>query len=803
MAKRKKKTQLTLKEQCDLLHGDGSWHIAGVPRLNIPSFEMHDGPVGLRYVDEGIDLDFGGSRTAICYPSPCLTACSFDTELLKEIGQSIGDECLASDTNMILAPGINIKRNPLCGRNFEYLSEDPHLAGKMGAAYIKGVQSKGVGACVKHFACNSQESFRMINDSIVDQRALHEIYLKPFEIAIKESDPWAVMASYNKINGSYASDNDYLLKDVLRKDWKYDGVVMSDWGGTNDYIDSHNHGLDVEMPCLYKKRSYDLITAYRLRGISSNTLNESSQRVLKMYSKVLRSEKKEPFNYEKAHALAVKAAAHSMVLLKNDGVLPLLNLDKTCVIGELARIMRYQGAGSSQVRPYKLRSFVDVINEGREKPVPFASGYFLDPNEDDRQAMMDAVDLASRSESAIVFIGLPPESEAEGIDRDNLLLPEDQLSMLDAVSEVNSNIVVVLCCGAPTELPFLSKCRALLLAYLGGEGLSEAVLKIVSGEISPSGKLAETWPIHLTDVPSFGFYPGFADFSLYKESIFVGYRYYLTADKKVNFPFGFGLSYAKFEQKLTLSSNSLKTGESVKADVTIKNISNIAAEEVVQLYAESVRGDVFKPLRTLIGFTKVFLRPGESKTLSFPLGVSVFSHYDMKTKSFQTESDVYLIGVGSSSASIISSQPLTVEAMKFESSQSSMPAYYNPPKDGFLLADDSFEAILGDQQIPSIKDHKSRPFTLNSTFGDISWTWIGKRMSKAMEKQLGMGPNDPRAKAIYATYNGSPIRNTGLGGKQFASPRITLALLALANGHFIRAIFKFLFGTRKYKKVQK
>ena len=800
MTKRKKKTQLTLKEQCDLLHGEGNWHIAGIPRLDIPSFEMHDGPVGLRYLEESSGLEFDADREAVCYPSPCLTACSFDVELMKELGVSIANECLANHTNMILAPGVNIKRNPLCGRNFEYLSEDPYLSGKMAAAYINGVQQQNVGACLKHFACNSQESHRMVNNSIVDQRALHELYLKPFEIAIKESDPWAVMSSYNKINGFYASDNDYLLKDVLRNDWRYTGVVMSDWGGTNDFIDSHNHGLDVEMPCGDKKRTNELISAYRFRRITGDVITRSSDRVLKMYAKASQARFKNSFDYRAAHELAVKAAAKSMVLLKNDGLLPLLNLNSTCVIGDLARIMRYQGAGSSQVKPKQLKTFVDLINEGREKPIPFASGYFLDPNEDDHRAMMDAVDIASSSESAIVFIGLPPESEAEGIDRENMLLPEDQLAMLEAVSEVNSNIVVVLCCGSPTELPFLKNVKAVLLAYLGGEGLSEAVLKILTGKVCPSGKLAETWPIHLMDVPSFGFYPGFADFSLYRESIFVGYRYYLTCDKPVNFPFGHGLSYATFDQSLTLSGTSLKGRDSIVAKVTVTNTSKIDAEKVIQLYAEPRRGEVFKALRTLIGFTKVSLKAHETKTVNFTLNLSTFAHFDIESKSFQTESDSYLIELCESSAEVVASVSLSVREKTYESLQAVMPAYYNLPKDGFLLADDSFEALLGGQEIPTATDRKSRPFTLNSTISDISWTWIGKQIIKTFEKSVGVPPNSPNGKAIYASLYGTPIRNLGMGGAKFASPRFIASVLSMANGHFIKGAFQFLFSGSLSKK---
>ena len=796
MARKSKKSELTLYEQCRILHGHGAWKIEGIERLNIPTFEMHDGPLGLRYVNDDGPLDQEQNFASICYPAPCLTACSFDVGLLSRIGASIADEALAHHTNMILAPGVNIKRNPLCGRNFEYLSEDPYLAGKLGAAYISGMQSHHVGACLKHFACNSQEAYRLLNDSIVDERALHEIYLKPFEIAIKESNPWAVMSAYNKLNGVYCSENDYLLKAVLRDQWDYQGVVMSDWGATDDYIDAHNHGLDLEMPCAYDKRTVELVQAYRFRELSTDTIDTCSQHVLDMMRKAaLAPQHPKPFDYEAGHKVAVEAAEKSMVLLKNDGVLPLKSLNNVCVIGDLARVIRYQGAGSSQVKPYKLPSFLDVINENSKKSIPFAHGYLLGNNDDgDRErAVMDAVDLASKSQTVIAFVGLPEDIEAEGVDRENMLLPEDQLRMLDAIHSVNENIVVVLCVGSPTELPFIDKCKALLLAYLGGEGTAEAVLHLLRGEVSPSGKLAETWPIHLTHVPSFGFYPGYRDFSLYKESIYVGYRYYLSCEQPVRFPFGYGLSYASFKEKMTLNKNKLEKGKTITVDVDVTNLSSKPAERVAQIYVESMGGNVFKPVRTLVGFAKVALKGKEHKVVAFVLNEEAFAHYDVDSHSFKVEGGSYLLELCEDAEHVIASSKIEVEGEVFQSKQAQLPVYYNIRKSGFLFSDDYFEILLG-RSFPMQKDHRSRPFTMNSTFGDISDTYIGKKIHNSFMKLTGINPDDASGKIVYASFLSMPIRNLHMGDKKFAKPKYAVALLEAANGHYFKALLRLVFG---------
>ena len=491
----------SVEEKLSLLYGDGNWNIRGISRLGIPSLRMKDGPLGLRNIDD----DNVETKEAVCYPAPCLTACSFDKDLLYRIGAMIGKECRHNNVNMLLAPGINIKRNPLCGRNFEYFSEDPLLSGKMGSFFVKGIQSEGVGACVKHFACNSQEYYRMVNDSIVDDRALFEIYLKPFEIAVKESSPWSIMCSYNKINGEYACDS-YLLKDVLKGNWGYKGVVISDWGATSDYILSHNKGLDVEMPCLLD-RSKDLNKAYKKGVLKKEAVEDSSSRILSLLKKAKdNKKKKDDFAIDEARNLALEAALKSIVLLKNDGVLPLKSFSSCCIIGELARSMRYQGGGSSMVLSAKPVSFLDAISNSSKKKIPFAPGYALN-KKSDSDLTLEAIDLAAKNKNVILFLGLSKQDESEGFDRSDLQLPENQLRLFDSIYSVNQNIIVVLSCGSPVELPFKGKAKGIVLSYLPGEEGGEYLIQVcsscldVKSEVKVNVKSKEAFASKLTSMP--------------------------------------------------------------------------------------------------------------------------------------------------------------------------------------------------------------------------------------------------------------------------------------------------------------
>ena len=787
---------ITLNEKVQLLYGDGSWHLRGVPRLGIEGIELHDGPFGLVRFRDDQSLGDAKSEPSICFPGPCALAASWNTDLVAEVGKAVGSLCREANTHMILAPGLNIKRNPLCGRNFEYLSEDPLISGKMASAYVNGVQSQGVGTCIKHFACNSQESYRMVNDSIVDDRALHEIYLKGFEIAVKESHPWAVMSSYNKINGSYASDSDYLLWDTLKVNWKYDGVVMSDWGGTNDYVYSHGHGLDIEMPCFHSRKS-EIKKAVKNGTLSLARVDDSAARIIRLYRRCHGDTKYTHVHEKDAHELAINAALESCVLLKNDGVLPLKSLKQTCIIGELARTPNFQGGGSSHLTPYEVESFLTSAKAIHgEDNVFFAPGYRIDGKEDEEKLSIDAVDLASRGGRVILFMGLRQNAESEGYDRESLHLPEDQISLFNQIYDVNQNIIVVLNVGAPVELPFKDKAKAILLTYLPGEGGGEAVFRLLTGAVSPSGHLAETWPSRAYDVPSFGFYPGTEMISLYRESIYVGYRYYLTAQKKVNYPFGYGLSYARFRYgDPVLSTNKLAPKKDVEVAVSVENVSNVAGKAVVQIYQEPPKGgNVFKPLRMLLGFKKIFLAPGESKIARFTVRYDDLAHWDIESSSFQVEGGDYLIQVCEDCQTVKGYAKLKVSSDKtFKSLRNEAHIYYNLPDDGFLPYDNDFEQILG-RVIPVEYDRGNRPFDLNSTVGNIRNTFVGQKIHE-VARRIAIGDNEETKKMMERGLEELPLRNLDMRIK----PRFVPVILDLANGQYLKAFIHLIFRKKRVR----
>ncbi len=789
---RRGKEELTLREKCHLLHGKGYWEIHGVKRLGLPAIEVHDGPFGVRKVQGG-NPDPYDAEISTCFPSPALLACSWDPALEHVIGEVMGKEAASKDVALLLTPGVNIKRNPLCGRNFEYLSEDPLLSGKMAAGFIRGVQSANVGACVKHFACNSQESYRNISDSMVDERALNEIYLKPFEIAVKESNPWAVMCSYNLVNGVHASDSDYLLKDILRTSWRYRGVTMSDWGGTYDPIDSHNHGLDLEMPCPVKNRSRSLLSACRAGRLKVANATESAERIVEMLKKASKQDEGY-YDPNASHELAKIAAQKSIVLLRNEGrTLPLTSFRDACVIGAFAEQPRYQGNGSSFVRTLKATSFL----EATDHQLPYAKGYDLDHFDSNPALVREAVDLASTSKKVLLFLGLPDSLETEGVDRKSFNLPDNQLSLFDAIYSSNPNIIVCLSVGAPVALPFIEETKAVLVDYLAGEAGAEALCDLLLGKVSPSGKLAETWPLHLADVPSFGYYPGFEGQALYKESIYVGYRYYLSANKPVLYPFGHGLSYAKFSYALSLSKKSISSKEICLGTVQVTNRSKRASEVVVELYAEPEKKNVFKAKRTLIAFSKVRVNPDESVSVDFPLAEENFAHYDLEQHRFMTEPGTYKIQVGESSESIVAEGKLVVSNDNvFPSLRDSCPVYYAVPKEGFVGIDDEFEALLG-RVVPLDKTRHERPFNMDSTMNEISWTKIGKLMRKLyMMGAYREGMSEAEKSFLLACFEENPIRSLSVAGLNVKQVQ---AILDFANGHYLLGIFHAIFGKRKRK----
>ena len=807
MAKNNKssKHNIPLKKRITLLSGNGWWETNAIPKSNVPSICMNDGPAGLRKPlnkDETANpKDVGGNNTykATCFPSAALNACSWDPSLMESFGKAIANECKARKTNIILAPGVNIKRNPLGGRNFEYLSEDPLLAGVMASSFIKGSQDNGVGACLKHFALNEQETRRFTYTAEVDDRAMHEIYLKPFEIAVKESNPWMIMASYNRINGTYACNNKYLLTDLLKGDWNYDGVVVSDWGAVNEVVESHKNGLDLEMPCFdCKSRNKVIYKAIRRGQLPIGTFNDSANRILRLIDRV-KDTPSEEGNYEKNHELAVKMAEKSIVLAKNESVLPLRDYDDVCVIGELAAKPRYQAGGSSHVESKNEISFLDVINKGREKPVPYEQGYSLSKVSEDAETAMnfDACDLASTHKKVILFLGLSESDEAEGYDKTSMRLPSNQYSLFENIMALNNNVIVVLTSGSPVELSSIENAKAILITYLPGEGGYEALSNIILGKVDPSGKLAETWPLRYLDVPSSSFFPGNNDFSLYKESIFVGYRYYLTAGVKVQFPFGYGLSYTRFKySNLDISAKTLSDGRKLNISLDVENIGGRNGEEVVELYISALNSSTFREKRALKAFAKVGVKAETSSKVKFTLKYEDFAIWSKDKKAFVVEDGDYLIEVGSSSEDIkLSSKIHVISNFHCVDETFKLPNYYAlSPKRPFNLVDDEFAYLLGRDYINDLPNKKSK-ITINSCFGEIADTRIGKTCINIFKKRFAEEFKDEvRMENELRALMNTPIRQIALAGM---SEKYALALVSLSNGSLIGAIHNLIRGKRK------
>lgn len=790
--------KMSVKEKAALVYGDGTWKLHGNHKKGFEVVTVNDGPCGLRkpYSDKADDVSIG-AIPATCFPAPCLMACSWDPSLEEKVGQAVAYECIANKTDVILAPGVNIKRNPLCGRNFEYLSEDPLLAGKMGAGYIRGVQNQGVGVSLKHFALNNQETHRFTYSAVCDARAMREIYLKPFEIAVKESSPWTVMCSYNRIGGVYSADNRWLLTDVLRKEWGFDGVVVSDWGATTNPIVSHASGLDVQMPC-YEKYAKHIAKNVKKGKLSATAITEEAERVVALSLKC--QHKIGPtsaFNEGMAFEVAKEAAEKSVVLLKNDDdFLPIAGLKDCCVIGAFAKTPRYQGAGSSRVNPLKIVDFLTSANAGRSSgnEVPYAKGYRLNEKDGDPKVLkLEAVDLAHSHKKVILFLGLPDEYEAEGFDRLNMLLPLEQVELFDALYRVNQNIVVVLSCGAPVELPFASKAKAILLGYLAGEASGPALFDTLTGANNPSGKLAETWPLHYNDVPSQAFYPLSDNNSLYKESIFVGYRYYEKANRTVLYPFGYGLSYTKFAfSSLKVTPSSLNEKGSVSVSFKVSNIGTKEGSEVAQIYVGQKNSKTLKALRELKYFEKVNLKPGQFKVIKAVLTLQDFSNYDDTLERYEAEEGTYLIEVGDSSVDLPLNAEVDVKSpYKGLDRRAQLSTYYNLPSKGLLLiGDEEFERLLG-HPISTDIPAKTHHYYLNNTIKDISNTWIGKKIIVELKKRM-IKDSDPKQyqDQIMDMLMDTPIRMVSMMG---LPSKYGMAIVDLANRRPIKAVFDAMF----------
>ena len=643
---------MTLEEKAGMCSGLDFWHLKEVEHLGIPKVMVSDGPHGLRKQDEkGDHLGINDSIKAVCFPPAVLSACSFDRGLMEEMGKAIGREAQANDVSVVLGPAVNIKRSPLCGRNFEYYSEDPYLAGEIAAAFVKGVQSQHVGTSIKHFAANNQEYRRMSSSSEVDERTLREIYFPAFETAVKKAQPYTFMCSYNQINGTFASENKWLLTDVLRGEWGFKGYVMSDWGAVNDRVKGLEAGLELEMPASGGDNDAMIVKAVKDGALEEKILDQAVERILRIIFEYADHRKPQEFTMEKDHEEAQHIAEESMVLLKNENhILPLKTSEKAAFIGGFARNPRFQGGGSSHINCFKTTNVLDSVP--CDAQVVYAEGFPADRDFYDKAVADEAVKAAAEADKAVIFAGLPESFESEGYDRSHMRLPECQNRLITEILKVQPNTVIVLHNGSPVEMPWLGEIKGLLETYLGGQAGGAAAANILYGKINPSGKLAETMPLKLSDNPSYLNFGG-GEKVEYREGIFVGYRYYDTKEMDVAFPFGYGLSYTTFAYsnlKLSMENPTEKDTVMVYADVT--NTGKSAGKEVVQLYIRDLTGSAIRPEKELKGFEKVFLEPGETKTVTMELNKRSFAWYNTELHDWFAASGDYEILVGASSRDI-------------------------------------------------------------------------------------------------------------------------------------------------------
>lgn len=780
--------QMTLEEKAALCDGADFWHLKSMEKYGIPSVMVCDGPHGLRkkdYSKSGSSLSC--SVPSICFPTAATTACSWDPELLYEMGIALGKKCLKEEVGVLLGPGINMKRSPLCGRNFEYFSEDPLLAGELAAGLIKGVQSMGVGTSLKHFCANSQETRRMTCDSVVDERALREIYLTGFEIAVKKAQPWTVMNSYNKINGAHGSENSHTQTEILRDEWGFKGAVVSDWGAVNNRVLGMKNGNDIEMPSSSGSGTKKIVEAVKNGELDEAVVNERALNVLNLIKKAADGAKK---NYEYNDAddqpLARKIAAQSMVLLKNEGILPLAKDKKIAVIGDLAKVPRYQGAGSSQINPTQLDNAFDEL-KAAGYDVEFAQGYERSVKKASKNAahLEEAKKLVSRCDAAILFIGLTDEYESEGFDRTHMELPEAHNTLVNEILTLGKKVIIVLAGGSPVEMPWNDKVDAILNSYLGGQAGAGAVADIISGKVNPCGKLAETYPVCYGCTPAVNNFPGNPATVEFRESVYIGYRYYEKVGKKVRYPFGFGLSYTTFEYSdLKLSKTSMADTDTLGVSFKVRNTGAAAGYEIAQVYVSDAESTIFRPVKELKGFKKIWLEPGEEKEVSVDLSKRAFAFFNVNTNDWCVESGKFGILVGASSTDIRLSAEVEVTApeVSIPDYSKTAPVYYNGNVQE--VPDEQFEAVLG-RKIPEKDFDKSKPISISDNFENAAHTKNGAKLYGLLSKVVPAG----FAQAIALT---TPFRDfISMSGGVF-SEDMAKGLCDILNGEKggVRAILK-------------
>ncbi len=662
-------SQMTLEEKAGMCSGSDFWHLKGIERLEIPSIMVADGPHGVRkQADEADHLGINESEKAICFPAGCATASSFDRELIRRQGELLGEECQAMNVSTILGPAMNIKRSPLCGRNFEYYSEDPYVSAEMATALIEGVQSKHVGTSAKHFLANNQEKRRMTNSSDLDERTLREIYLASFEGAVKKAKPWTVMSSYNRINGKFVGDSKEYLTDILRNEWGFDGYVVSDWGAVNDRVKALAAGLDLEMPPGDYANDELIIKAVKEGKLEENIVDRACERILDVIFRYTENrDGTATFDYEKDHNAASEIEAECMVLLKNENnILPLTSGRRIAFIGKYAKKPRYQGGGSSHINSWKEESAIEAAKKIPELAnITFAEGYQDEKDEVVKELQKEAVKMAAEADVAVLFLGLPDNFESEGYDRKHLNLPNCQNELVQKVLEVQKHVVVVLHNGSPVLMPWKDQVEGILEAYLGGEAVGKAVAEVLAGRKNPCGHLAETFPLRLEDTPCYLAYGKGCDNAQYQEGVFVGYRYYTSRKMATAFPFGYGLSYTTFAYRdLQVEKKEMSDQEHVQVSVKVKNTGNRSGKTVVQLYVGAPQTEVVRPVRELKGFEKVFLEAGEEKKVTFTLDERAFSYWNTQIHDWYAEEGSYKIMIGEHADQMILCEEVTVHCTK-------------------------------------------------------------------------------------------------------------------------------------------
>lgn len=774
--------KLTAEESAKLFVGEDKWHIRGLPEKDIPSLRMADGPSGLR-IEKSNALGFPESVEAIAYPCACALACSFDPELMKKLGNMLAEECKRYGVDILLGPGVNHKRSPLCGRNFEYFSEDPILSSDLAAAYIEGLQEKGIGASLKHFAGNSRETARMVENSVIDMRTLQEIYLRQFERTVRKTQPWTVMAAYNRLNGSYCTENSALLKDLLRDKWGYQGIVVSDWGALSDPARAIHAGTDLEMPGGDHGTSDALLEALKKGELKEETLQESSSRMLELAEKC--SHKKAAEYDEKTHfAFAGELAERSIVLLKNEGMLPLLENEKIAVIGAFAEHPRFQGTGSSKVNCPQHDCFLDALEEN-ELPYVYAQGYHLLIDQENPLLSEEALRIARERRKTIVFAGLPDGKEAEGYDRENMRLPNCQNRLIEKLCEVSDEVTVVLQCGAPVEMPWADKVQGIVMTYLSGCRGGGALERILYGKVSPSGKLAESFPLKEEDVPCIRYFRDDIFTCTYREGIYSGYRYYSSFAKPVRFPFGHGLSYTEFRyQDLRLE----KEKDAVLLSLKVQNCGSREGREIVQIYVSLPESRIARPLRELKAFASVELLPGETKEVTLRISLEDLKYYDVLLERYELEDGLYRFEAAASSEDIRLSSDIRIAG--YTNPCSTLKKEYLQEEEGMVLVSDAdYSKMLG---APLQKEERKR-FTRDSIVFELGSKRLGRRVHYYIDRYL-------RRKKLHDVSRSmvfeSPLRMILMASDRFTWKTVDV-IADLFNGHFLGIIRRLLRSLKK------